>query len=88
MHEYTTTMIILWKHLQGNLIRMVNCKENSSNGDYHKMEEMLKSSLKREANDIFWVQMKRQWNNQQNAKKINSICMEGGTPNNQLQKSI
>lgn len=28
----------------------------------------------------FLFQMKRQWNNQQNAKKINSICMEDKTP--------
>lgn len=32
--------------------------------------------------------MKRQWNNQQNAKKINSVCMEDRMPNNPLQKSV
>ena len=36
----------------------------------------------------FLFQMKRPWNNQQNAKKINSIYMEDRTENNQLQKSV
>lgn len=36
----------------------------------------------------FLFQMKRPWNNQQNAKKINSIDMEDRPENNQLQKSV
>lgn len=36
----------------------------------------------------FLFQMKRPWNNQQNAKKINSIYMEDRPENNQLQKSV
>lgn len=40
-----------------------------------KMEEMLKFIIKRKQMTFyeFLFQMKKQWNNQQNAKKINSI---------------